>query len=78
MARHTADAAQFALAMAKAEAAPELVRLGKDGRGQERFTTREMLEAEREMERAAEAIAGRDGHHVLQAASWLLGIAAFR
>ena len=31
------------MAMAKAEASPEVVRLGIDGRGQERFSTREML-----------------------------------
>jgi Ti-type conjugative transfer relaxase TraA len=47
--RHTADRTQFDLVMAKVEAAPELTRLGKDGRGQERFTTRSMLEAEQRM-----------------------------
>ena len=48
--RHTADAEQFAEAMAKVEASPEVVRLGADGRGQERFTTREMLATEQRME----------------------------
>jgi Ti-type conjugative transfer relaxase TraA len=62
--RHTADQAQFDQAMAKTEAAPELIRLGSDGRGQDRFTTKEMLETERRMERAAAALAGRDGHQV--------------
>ncbi|MBW4091871.1 MAG: Ti-type conjugative transfer relaxase TraA [Proteobacteria bacterium] len=62
--RHTADADQFAAAMAKVEASPALVRLGADGRGQERFTTREMLAAEQRMEQAAGALAEREGHRV--------------
>ena len=68
--RHTADAAQFEVAMAKAEASPELVRLGVDGRGRERFTTREMLATEQTMERAAASIGGRDQHRVPLVARW--------
>jgi Ti-type conjugative transfer relaxase TraA len=68
--RHTNGAEQFASVMAKVEAAPELVRLGRDGRGRDRFTTREMLDTEQRMERAAGALADRDGHRVLQAAGW--------
>jgi Ti-type conjugative transfer relaxase TraA len=68
--RHTDGAEQFASVMAKVEAAPELVRLGQDGRGRDRFTTREMLDTEQRMERAASALADRDGHRVLQAAGW--------
>ena len=68
--RHTGGAEQFASVMAKVEAAPELVRLGQDGRGRDRFTTREMLDTEQRMERAAGALADRDGHRVLQAAGW--------
>jgi Ti-type conjugative transfer relaxase TraA len=60
--RHTADLDQFATAMAKVEASPEMVRLGTDGRGQERFTTREMLATEQRMERAAGTLAERQGH----------------
>jgi Ti-type conjugative transfer relaxase TraA len=62
--RHTANREQFDLAMAKAEASPELVPLGPDGRGQERFTTRDMLETEQRMEAAAAVIGGRDRHRV--------------
>jgi Ti-type conjugative transfer relaxase TraA len=62
--RHTADAEQFVQAMAKVEASPELVRLGVDGRGQERFTTREMLATEQRMEQAAIALAERQAHRV--------------
>ena len=68
--RHTDGAEQFASVMAKVEAAPELVRLGQDGRGRDRFTTRETLDTEQRMERAAGALADRDGHCVLQAAGW--------
>jgi Ti-type conjugative transfer relaxase TraA len=68
--RHTDGADQFASVMAKVEAAPEMVRLGQDGRGRDRFTTREMLDTEQRMERAAGALADRDGHRVLQAAGW--------
>jgi Ti-type conjugative transfer relaxase TraA len=60
--RHTADPDQFATAMAKVEASSELVRLGTDGRGQARFTTREMLATEQRMERAAGTLAERQGH----------------
>ncbi len=76
--RHTDGAEQFASVMAKVEAAPELVRLGQDGRGRDRFTTREMLDTEQRMERAAGALADRDGHRVLQAAGWHAAKAAER
>ena len=62
--RHTADADQFVLAMAKVEAAPELVRLGQDGRGRERLTTQAMLEAEQRMEHAGATLAERAWHRV--------------
>jgi Ti-type conjugative transfer relaxase TraA len=62
--RQTADAAQFARVLAVVEASPELVRLGADGRGRMRLTTREMLGAERRMERAAAKLSGRTSHPV--------------
>ncbi|WP_158804274.1 Ti-type conjugative transfer relaxase TraA [Acidisoma sp. L85] len=68
--RHTDGAAQFSAVMTKVEAAPELVRLGQDGRGRDRFTTQDMLDAERRMERAARLLSDRDGHRVLQVAGW--------
>ena len=68
--RHTDGAEQFAAVLAKVEASPALVRLGEDGRGRARFTTREMLDTEARMERAADGMAGRDGHRVLQTARW--------
>jgi Ti-type conjugative transfer relaxase TraA len=62
--RHTADGEQFASVMAKVEASPELVRLGEDGRGRERFTTREMLATEQRMEQAAVELGRRTEHWV--------------
>ncbi len=62
--RHTDGAEQFAQVLAVVEASPELVRLGRDGRGQERLTTRAMLETERRLERDALALAGTAGHRV--------------
>jgi Ti-type conjugative transfer relaxase TraA len=76
--RHTDRPEQFASVMAKVEAAPGLVQLGQDGRGRDRFTTREMLDTEQRMERAAGALADRDGHRVLQAAGWRAAKAAER
>ena len=62
--RHTADAAQFVEALAKVEASPVLVRVGVDGRGRERFSTREMLEVEQRLEAASYELAGRAAHGV--------------
>jgi Ti-type conjugative transfer relaxase TraA len=62
--RHTADAAQFATAMAVVEASPERVVVGVDGRGRERFSTREMLSVEERLEAASYDLAGRVGHGV--------------
>ena len=52
--RHTDGAEQFTRVLAQVEARPQIVRLGEDGRGRERFTTRAMLATEARMERAAE------------------------
>jgi len=60
--RHSDGKEQFDRLMGAARAAPDLVVLGKDGRGEDRFTSREMLETERRLERAAERLAERAGH----------------
>ncbi len=62
--RQSDGAAQFAAVMAAIEACPELVRLGRDGRGQERLTTREMLATERRLEAVAAALSTRQTHAV--------------
>lgn len=50
--RHSEGKDQFDRVMAAVRASPELVALGKDGRGQDRFTSRDMVETERRLERA--------------------------
>ena len=62
--RHTDDADQFAQAMSAVKTSPELVALGKDGAGRERFSTRDMLATEQRLERSAERLADRRGHGV--------------
>jgi Ti-type conjugative transfer relaxase TraA len=62
--RHTDGRAQFDAALAKVRACDELVRLGRDGQGRERFTSREMLRVERGLEQHADAMAERRGHGV--------------
>ena len=65
--RHTDDADQFAQAMSAVKTSPELVALGKDGAGRERFSTRDMLATEQRLERSAEQLADRRGHGVAPA-----------
>ncbi|SFK37529.1 Ti-type conjugative transfer relaxase TraA [Sphingomonas sp. NFR04] len=50
--RHSEGKEQFDQVMAVVRAAPELVKLGKDGRGEERFTSRDMIETESRLERS--------------------------
>jgi hypothetical protein len=50
--------------MAVVEASPERVVVGVDGRGRERFSTREMLGVEERLEAAFYDLAGRAGHGV--------------
>jgi Ti-type conjugative transfer relaxase TraA len=69
--RHTDDADQFGQAMSAVKTSPELVALGKDGAGRERFSTREMLATEQRLERSAESLAGRGGHEASPATVWL-------
>ncbi len=76
--RYSDGAEQFASVMARVEAAPELVRLGRDGRGRERFSTRGMLEAEQRMEQAGTTLGEHGGHGVLRAAALLAARAAER
>jgi len=73
--RHSDGKEQFDRVMGAVKAAPELVSLGKDGRGDERFTSRDMLETEQRLKRAAERLAMRVAHG-LPAATRDQGIAA--
>ena len=62
--RHSDGLDQFNEVMGAMRNAPDLVELGKDARGEDRFTTREMIEAEQRLHRAAELMAERERHEV--------------
>ncbi|QPC93279.1 Ti-type conjugative transfer relaxase TraA [Mesorhizobium sp. INR15] len=65
--RHSDGMEQFSPVMAAISNAPDLVELGKDGRGEDRFTTRQMIETEQRLHRAAERMAGEERHAVSDA-----------
>lgn len=65
--RHSDGMEQFNAVMAAIGNAPDLVELGKDGRGEDRFTTRQMIETEQRVHRAAERMAEADRHAVSDA-----------
>ncbi|RAZ88597.1 Ti-type conjugative transfer relaxase TraA [Mesorhizobium hawassense] len=65
--RHSDGMEQFDAVMGAISGAPDLVELGKDGRGEDRFTTRQMIETEQRLHRAAERMAGQERHAVSDA-----------
>ena len=62
--RHSDGVDQFNAVMGAMRGAPNLIELGKDGREEDRFTTREMIEAEQRLHRAAELMAEKERHEV--------------
>lgn len=62
--RHSDGINQFNEVMDAMGREPDLVELGTDGRGEERFTTRQMIEAEQRLHKAAELMAERERHAV--------------
>ncbi|MBX3547684.1 MAG: Ti-type conjugative transfer relaxase TraA [Xanthobacteraceae bacterium] len=62
--RHSDGIDQFNDVMGAMRGAPDLVELGKDDAGQDRFTTRDMIETEQRLHRAAELMAERERHEV--------------
>jgi Ti-type conjugative transfer relaxase TraA len=62
--RHSDGIDQFNEVMGAMRGSPDLVELGQDGRGEDRFTTRDMIEAEQWLHRAAEIMAERERHEV--------------
>ena len=62
--RHSEGKDQFDQVMAAVRASPDLVKLGKDGRGDDRFTSRTMLETEQRLERATATLDARRHHEV--------------
>jgi Ti-type conjugative transfer relaxase TraA len=61
--RHSDGVEQYAKVLGVLRAAPDLVALGRDARGEQRFTTKGMIAAEQRSQRAADLLAGtrRDG-----------------
>ncbi|GGD39199.1 hypothetical protein GCM10010989_11570 [Croceicoccus pelagius] len=62
--RHSDCKEQFDTAYNAVRASPELIALGMDGRGQERFSSRAMIETEQRLHHAADAMAQYTGHAV--------------
>ena len=62
--RHSEGKDQFDLVMGAVQSSPDLTELGKDGRGEDRFTSRDMIEIEARLERASQAMAERERHRV--------------
>mgnify|MGYP001283856525 FL=1 len=58
--RHSDGHEQYDAVMGAVRTLPELIALGKDGRGEDRFTSREMIETEQRLQRAAEVMAERE------------------
>jgi Ti-type conjugative transfer relaxase TraA len=65
--RHSDGIDQFNEVMGAMRRAPDVVELGKDARGEDRFTTRSMIEAEQRLYRATEVMAERKRHEVRNA-----------
>src|SRR3546814_9162975 len=49
---------QFDAVMSAVRSSPELLELGVDGRGEDRFTSRGMIDTEQRLQRAADRLAG--------------------
>ena len=62
--RHSDGLEQFEQVRAAVRASPDLVALGKDGSGEARFTSRQMIETEQRLELATDAMENRDRHAV--------------
>jgi Ti-type conjugative transfer relaxase TraA len=65
--RHSDGIEQFNAVMSAMRSAPDLVELGADGRGKDRFTTRDMIKTEQRLHRAAELMAETERHGVRDA-----------
>src|SRR3546814_14754207 len=58
----------FDQVMSAVRTSPELVALGKDGRGEDRFTSRDMIDTEQRLSQAGDRLADRAGHGLSAAA----------
>lgn len=66
--RHSDGKDQFDRVMAAVKASPELVKLGRDGRGNERLTSQSMVEVEQHLQRAGDRLSMRRHHGLALAA----------
>ncbi|MES2561340.1 MAG: Ti-type conjugative transfer relaxase TraA, partial [Pseudomonadota bacterium] len=62
--RHSDGKEQFDAALSAVRTSPDFIALGKDGRGNERFTSGRMIETEQRLQRASELMAERERHRV--------------
>jgi Ti-type conjugative transfer relaxase TraA len=62
--RHSDGKDQFDHALSAVQSSSDIIELGRDGRGDERFTSREMIEVEARLARATELMAKREHHCV--------------
>ncbi|MFC3061653.1 Ti-type conjugative transfer relaxase TraA [Paenirhodobacter populi] len=62
--RHSDGIEQYNEVMGAMRSSPDLVELGQDGRGEDRFTTRDMIETEQRLHRAADLMAEKERHEV--------------
>jgi Ti-type conjugative transfer relaxase TraA len=62
--RHSDGIDQFNEVMGAMRSAPDLIELGRDGRGEDRFTTGGMIQAEQRLHHAAKLMAERERHEV--------------
>jgi Ti-type conjugative transfer relaxase TraA len=62
--RHSEGLDQFNGVMGAMSSSPDLVALGQDGRGEDRFTTREMIETEQRLHHAAQVMTERERHRM--------------
>ena len=64
--RHSDGKEQFDAALSSVRGSSDLIALGKDGHGEDRFTSRAMIETEQRLGRASELLAERKRHGVVQ------------
>ena len=62
--RHSDGKEQFDAAYSAVRGSPDLIALGEDGRGQDRFTSRAMIETEQRLHHAADEMTQRANHSV--------------
>jgi Ti-type conjugative transfer relaxase TraA len=62
--RHSDGKEQFDAALGAVRGSPDFIALGRDGRGDDRFTSRQMIETEQRLQTASELMAAREQNDV--------------